>query len=152
MMERLAAAKPGGSVWDVKSGPGGLRNIELFAQAAALVAGEDERGLQAQIAATQHLGLDTSGRQILLDAAYLQRQVLSVARLVHAGDLTAVDQWSAGARSVLCQATGRATLEDLETRLEALRRQAADRISRGLASGNAASILPEKDEESPDEG
>ena len=48
MRERLAAARPGGG-WDLRDGPGGLRDIELAAQCATLIAGRPVRAAPDQI-------------------------------------------------------------------------------------------------------
>ena len=49
MRGRLAAARPGGG-WALRDGPGGLRDVELAAQAATLLAGAPARGAAEQIA------------------------------------------------------------------------------------------------------
>ncbi len=50
MRARLAEARPGGGPWDLKDGPGALRDVELAAQAATLLAGAPDRDPEAQIA------------------------------------------------------------------------------------------------------
>ncbi|GAA5081167.1 glutamine-synthetase adenylyltransferase [Roseibacterium beibuensis] len=56
MRDRLAAAGRSGGTWAVKEGPGGLQDIELVAQAAALIAGVPLRPVSEQIKAGAAIG------------------------------------------------------------------------------------------------
>ena len=69
MRARLAAARPGGATWDLKDGPGGLRDVELAAQAATWIAGAPDTGGAAQVA---HWG---EGAAVLEDARALAADV-----------------------------------------------------------------------------
>ncbi len=50
MRARIAEAKPGLAAWEAKLGPGRMQDIELPAQAAALLAGDAARDVPAQLA------------------------------------------------------------------------------------------------------
>lgn len=60
MRARLAAAKASGGIWDAKNGPGRLQDIELLAQAGAL--------LQGETAAHITSGLDAAVIEQIIDA------------------------------------------------------------------------------------
>jgi glutamate-ammonia-ligase adenylyltransferase len=57
MRERIGAAKTATGLWDAKIGAGRLQDIELFAQAGALIAGQAARSIPDGIAAAQAAGL-----------------------------------------------------------------------------------------------
>jgi glutamate-ammonia-ligase adenylyltransferase len=56
MRERIAQAKGEAADWDLKAGPGGVQDIELLAQAGALMAGSPERSTAAQLKASVKSG------------------------------------------------------------------------------------------------
>jgi len=106
MRRRLAAAKPMQGPLDPKFGPGRLQDIELLAEAGALIGGALDRDVAAQIAAgASALGLSTSRTETLTTAHRLFWQVQSAARLIGsaAGDPDALGQ---GARRFLSSVTG----------------------------------------------
>jgi glutamine synthetase adenylyltransferase len=49
MRARLAGAGRAAGIWTVKDGPGGMQDIELLAQAGALIAGAAEHWPAAQL-------------------------------------------------------------------------------------------------------
>jgi glutamate-ammonia-ligase adenylyltransferase len=87
MRHRLDIAKPRGTVWDIKEGAGGRLDIELFAQGAALVAGNSSRSTVAQLGAAIALGWIDQGQKEELVAAYrLQSTLLISLRLLKVPD------------------------------------------------------------------
>ncbi|MGV6839717.1 MAG: [protein-PII] uridylyltransferase family protein [Planktomarina sp.] len=54
MRRRLAQEKPQKDIWDVKNGPGGTMDIELFAQSIALKNGSGKRKVIEQLALFDH--------------------------------------------------------------------------------------------------
>ncbi len=69
MRDRLADAGRVGSVWGVKEGPGGVQDIEIFAQAMALQAGALMRDTGGQLRAAAEAGLlDGAQAQSLSDS------------------------------------------------------------------------------------
>ncbi len=56
MRERIAAAKPGKGEWEAKLGAGRMQDVELLAQAAALLAGDPARQIPDQLAAGERIG------------------------------------------------------------------------------------------------
>lgn len=106
MRARLAIAKPGGAALDIKTGPGRLQDIELFAQAGALLAGTGMRSLSDQLrAAIDVFALTSIEAKTLLDAAQLYWQVQSAARLISKDPLT-TDATGAGAGAFLLRDIG----------------------------------------------
>lgn len=137
MRVRLFAAKPADGPWDAKRGPGGMMDIELLAEAAALVAGSARRNVAGQLAAGPVAGLfgkDTGDR---LAAAYrLLSSVQAVTRLLTEGrlDLDAVGE---GGCEVLFRETGAADGPDLAARMAEARAFAAEAVASVLAGAGA---------------
>ncbi len=135
MRARLAEAKPPKGPLDVKPGPGGLQDIELLGQAAALLACSTARRTAAQLDAAARAGLFERETVETLKRAYrLARGVQSAGRLLVDGPLSA-DRLGQGARAVLCRETDQPDLASLERRLEQERRQAAALIDAAVAAG-----------------
>ncbi len=83
MRARLRAAKPADGPWDVKHRPGGLMDIELLAQTAALKAGDLSRSVAQQLAAGVSIGwLTEADRDRLLRSYRLAWSVHAAARLL----------------------------------------------------------------------
>ncbi|MEP2921108.1 MAG: glutamine-synthetase adenylyltransferase [Sulfitobacter sp.] len=70
MRARIAAAKSASGVLDAKIGAGRLQDIELFAQAGALIGGMVARDIPAGLAAAAQAGLIDPQGQAVLDEAY----------------------------------------------------------------------------------
>lgn len=133
MRARLAEAKPPRGPLDVKPGPGGLQDIELLAQAAALLAGATARRTAAQLEAAAKAGILAEETVATLRSTYrFARSVQSVGRLLVEGPLTP-EKLGQGARAVLLAETGERDLEALEQRLEMSRAEAANLIEAVLA-------------------
>ena len=125
MRARLALAKAGEGTWDVKSGAGRLRDIELAAQGLALLAGSPERGTADQLAAGQAMGrLGESATATLTDAADLYARVQAASRLLTEGALDP-DKVGEGGRRFLLRETGEETIESLVARLAETAERAA---------------------------
>jgi glutamate-ammonia-ligase adenylyltransferase len=72
MRARIAAAKTPEGLLDAKIGAGRLQDIELFAQAGALLGGTAERDIPAGLAAARAVGLIDAAGENTLKAAYAQ--------------------------------------------------------------------------------
>jgi len=118
MRARLAAAKSPAGIWDVKNGPGRLLDIELLAEAGALLAGSAERdvasGLQGAVAAGL---LEVAQAQVLHTAYDLFWQVQCAARLL-SGKVIEADKIGQGGTAFLCRATGFEQVEQLQAALQ----------------------------------
>ncbi|RDC72433.1 glutamine-synthetase adenylyltransferase [Rhodovulum sp. 12E13] len=135
MRARLAGAKPPKGPLDVKPGPGGLQDIELVGQAAALLAGSTARRTAAQLDAAARAGLMPRETAESLKRAYrFARSVQSAGRLLVDGPL-APEALGQGARAVLCRETGMADLAALEARLAEERAEAAALIDAAVTGG-----------------
>ena len=118
MRARLAAAKSPAGIWDVKNGPGRLLDIELMAEAGALLAGSAERdvasGLQGAVAAGL---LEVAQAQVLRTVYDLFWQVQCAARLL-SGKVIEADKIGQGGTAFLCRATGFEQVEQLQAALQ----------------------------------
>ena len=123
MRRRLAEARPRRDPWDMRAGPGGLQDIELFAQALALVEGRSARATADQLGA----------RKGLRDAHALQRRVRAVSALL-APDGFAPEAVGEGGTAMLLRETGADDVPSLSARLDALRAAAVDDVEAGLAA------------------
>lgn len=125
MRRRLAEAKGRQGPLDVKRGPGGLQDIDLVAQAGALLTGSHARRTAQQLAAAARRGWLSREEADRLTAAHrLARAVLGVGRLLVDGPLSP-ETLGQGAREVLARETGLADLDTLLAELEARRDAAA---------------------------
>jgi glutamate-ammonia-ligase adenylyltransferase len=117
MRRRIQEAKPAGGVWEVKIGPGRLQEIELMAQAGALLAGQagisTAEGLQSAADAGLLRHEDAAD---LIRAADLMSTVHTSVRLLTEGSLTDAALGLAG-ETFLLRATGQASRDALETAL-----------------------------------
>ena len=119
MRGRIAAAKPVGGVWDAKTGAGRMQDVELVAQAGALLSGSGARDVQGGLAGGVAVGwLDDADAQALGAAYDLYWAVIVATRLVSETQLTPEDL-SAGTVAFLCRATGFGHVDDLQAALEA---------------------------------
>ena len=142
MRARLAAAKPRAGVWDVSNGPGGLQDIELFAQAAALLAGSRWRQVSRQLGLSTGLA-DDEDMARLAAAHRLQSIVKAVARLLtdQALDPAALGH---GGQAMLLRDTGEPDLEALAAALATAQDEAGAIIDRALAGAQPTPGDPER--------
>ncbi|MEM7732284.1 MAG: glutamine-synthetase adenylyltransferase [Pseudomonadota bacterium] len=133
MRARIAEAKAPEGELDTKLGPGRLQDIELMAQAGALIAADDARDVRAGLAAGSRAGIFSVEEEGILHRAYaLCWSITQVARLL--GD-TAFDRerLGQGGCAMLLRETGHESFEDLQTGLDALTLAAAEIIDRVLS-------------------
>lgn len=136
MRDRIRAAKSPDNLWDAKIGPGRLQEIDLIAQAGALVqgvtSGQTDAGLRAAVAA----GLldDASGRDLTGLHRFYSRLYLA-ARLLSDKPLEASVLGPAG-RSFLLRALKEETMTQLEDRLSDSYARSAAIIDAALSGDN----------------
>lgn len=146
MRARLAAAKPQAGPWDVTGGPGGLQDIELFAQLVALVAGSPLRQVPDQLALSGPLA-DDAARAQLAAARDLFARIKAVSRLLTDQALDP-DRLGHGGRRMLLRDTGAVDTDALAAAVAAARDGAAVIIAAGLEAG----LDPERLSGGPDTG
>ncbi|MEQ6204177.1 glutamine-synthetase adenylyltransferase [Sulfitobacter sp. HNIBRBA2951] len=121
MRARIAAAKSANGILDAKIGAGRLQDIELFAQAGALIGGSTDRDIPAGLAAARAAGLIDAQGQATLTAAYARLWALqSATRLLSSAPLQLGTLRSATQRFLLdavAEAPEHDTSADLETQL-----------------------------------
>ncbi|WP_166415759.1 [protein-PII] uridylyltransferase family protein [Cochlodiniinecator piscidefendens] len=78
MRERLAEAKPATHEWEAKLGPGRMQDIELCAEAAALMSGSIQRSVNGQLSAGVRLGWLTREEKSTLMSSYTSFQRLQL--------------------------------------------------------------------------
>lgn len=123
MRARIAAAKSPDGVLDAKIGAGRLQDLELFAQAGALIGGATARGIPAGLAAAQTAGLIDKDQMQRLEDAYGRLWALQSAtrllssRPLHGGALRTATQ------RFLIHAVGTSPQNDTAEGMEALLEQ-----------------------------
>jgi glutamate-ammonia-ligase adenylyltransferase len=131
MRRRLADAKPG-STWDPKSGAGRMMDIELVAEAAALITGCPSQDVYAQLQAGVVAGWLTSRDQEILSQTYrLTWRLQSAARLL-TGDRLDPSGIGADGRAFLLRSTQADTIDALSTQISEASAEAAKVLSRAL--------------------
>ncbi len=150
MRARLFAAKPPEGAWDVKRGAGGMVDIELLAEAAALLSGSARRRVGAQLRTAPGAGLCDAEAAGRLQATYrLFWAVQAVTRLLTDRPLDP-EEVGAGGCEVLLRETGAADLAALAEALARSRQDAAAVIERALADGTTGNRSGEGDGEGGD--
>jgi glutamate-ammonia-ligase adenylyltransferase len=110
MRARLAEAKPAHSLWDTKSGPGRLMDIELAAQYCALRAASPARRVEAHLRAVARAGIITPAQEAdLLHAYRLCWRMQATGRLLADQISDMADLGVAGQRFILAQAEAAST-------------------------------------------
>jgi glutamate-ammonia-ligase adenylyltransferase len=132
MRTRIASAKAPTGPWDAKIGPGRLQDIELLAQAGALIAGHAARRIPSGLQALQKVGLITPDEVHTLTQAYTRCWALQCAgRLLSAKPISNDTLGQAGA-AFLARALGQDDLDQLETQMNQTYLSAAAIIDRVL--------------------
>ncbi|MCV3271027.1 [protein-PII] uridylyltransferase family protein [Roseobacter sinensis] len=137
MRDRIRAAKIPTGLWDAKRGPGRLQEIELLAQAGALLqgdtSGQTEAGLRAAVAA----GLlnDASGMALTEFHAFYSRLHQAV-QLLSDRPLDAEALGPSG-HAFLLRTLGEERMSDLESKLAADYAASAAYIDAALTAGGA---------------
>ncbi len=134
MRGRIAEAKTGGGALDAKLGVGHLQDVELVAQAAALLSHDTARAPAAQIAQGVALGWfsDAQG-QAMADSHDLMWRLQAVSKLLSEGPLD-LDALGKGGQDLLLRETGAESEAALVKELETRARAAARAIDEVLAS------------------
>jgi glutamate-ammonia-ligase adenylyltransferase len=131
MRLRLAEAKPRADVWDVSNGPGGLQDIELFAQTVALLGGVSRREVSRQLAIETALA-SSDDRAHLLDLHRRLAAIKGAARLL-TGDRLDPDAIGQGGRAFVLREAAAKKLGSLEQELEKGYERAAAIIAAPIA-------------------
>ena len=133
MRDRIAAAKSPAGPWDAKIGAGRLQDIELLAQAGALIAGRSARHIPDGIRAAQEGGLlDAIACDALIQAYEACWQLQCAARLLSAAPLDTAGIGQAGA-AFLARSLGCDSLSAAEERMEQVYLKSAHHIDAVLA-------------------
>lgn len=137
MRKRLAEAKPG-SMWDPKSGAGRMMDIELVAEAAALIAGCPSQDVYTQLQSGRGLGWFTQHEHDVLRSTYqLTWRLQSAARLL-TGDRLDPTTIGTDGRAFLMQSTQSDNIESLSIQIEQACGEAADVLETVLARPTAS--------------
>jgi len=138
MRARLATAKPGGAALDIKTGPGRLQDIELFAQTGALLAGAGARSLGDQLqAAIKIFALSDTEAEALLYASQLFWRVQSAARLISKDPLT-TEATGAGAEAFLLRDIDVSGVDALSTEIAKTAQKIAVLIDKAIGPTTSA--------------
>lgn len=137
MRARLAEAKPAHSLWDTKSGPGRLMDIELAAQYCALRAASPARRVEAQLRAGLRAGFLTTDQETgLLHAYRLCWRMQATGRLLADKISDIAELGVAGQRFILSSA-GAETVDGLSADLRKAFEASARVLDELFATGNA---------------
>ncbi len=132
MRARLAAAKPAATPWEAKRGSGRLRDVELIAQAAALLSGDAARGTAGQLAAGQAVGWLRAPEVERLTAAHERFWQLQAAARLLTGEALRIEDLGEGGRDFLLRQTGAESIEALAAELGDLADEAGTIVTAAL--------------------
>ncbi|MBY5932839.1 glutamine-synthetase adenylyltransferase [Tateyamaria omphalii] len=137
MRGRIAAAKQPASIWDAKIGPGRLQDIELIAQAGAVLTGETRSGVSEGLQACVAAGvLSDADAQHLLDTHALLWAMQIASRLLST-EAVDLDNLGLGGQGVLLRAVGCDRREAAEDRLTRATEGAAQIIAAAVSGTEA---------------
>ena len=143
MRARIAAAKSPEGVLDAKIGAGRLQDIELFAQAGALIGQSTARDIPAGLAAARRTGLINGAQEQCLNDAYGRMWALQAASRLLSAHALRIDPLREAARDFLIRAVARDpegdTVADLEAQLGEITAQADEIITAALAAAGPVS-------------
>ena len=130
MRRRLAEAKPAKGPWDVKSGPGGMLDIELAVQTAALLSGAPETALKQQLAAVSTGDAPVMTPDCAADLAAAHALLGTVNQAVRLLSLSETDftSFAQGAEAFILRETGQETVDSLIAEVKRCKTLAARRI------------------------
>ncbi|MGJ8584694.1 MAG: glutamine-synthetase adenylyltransferase [Marinosulfonomonas sp.] len=132
MRQRIASAKTGGGPWEAKTGAGRMQDIELFAQTAALLAGDPARGVLDQLASGVAIGWLTEQDQQVLQQAYALMSNLQSATRLLCGEVLDFELVGVGGTDLILRETGADSVEALAGSMAELSQAAADVIGAAL--------------------
>ena len=133
MRARLAQEKPAKGQWEAKLGAGRMQDIELVAQAAALMAGSPVRPVPEQIEKAESIRWLSASEVTRLAATYADfARLNAVARLLTEKPLDPAEI-GAGGQAFLLRSFGEPALEALRQRLDQGAEKAAKIIATALA-------------------
>ena len=133
MRARIAAAKAPDGPWEAKIGPGRMQDIELVAQAGALMAAAPGRSVAEGLEAAVASGWLSDADRAALEGSYaLCWQVQAVSKLLSDKPLQP-ESLGGGGASMLMRETGLETLDDLGGRLADLAGRAETVIDAAIA-------------------
>ncbi|NDV00871.1 glutamine-synthetase adenylyltransferase [Pseudoroseicyclus tamaricis] len=133
MRARIAAARGAGALWDAKTGPGRLLDIELAAQMLGLMAGSAERTTAGQLEAGQAAGLIEPGEAEVLESAHRLFWRLQATGRLLTGGRPEPEELGEGGRRMLLRETAEDAMEDLEATMRARGAAAAEIIDALIA-------------------
>ncbi|APZ54209.1 GlnD PII-uridylyltransferase [Salipiger abyssi] len=132
MRERIAAAKGQGDPWDPKIGRGRMQDIELLAQAGALLSGQAPRRTARGLTAAAREGwLEKAGADHLAATYRLCWSLQIGARLITEGALDP-ETVGAGGCTFLTRLTGTKSAAEMRTKLAEMTTRAAEIIDAAL--------------------
>lgn len=130
MRIRIADARQPDSIWEAKIGAGRLQDIELFAQAGAVLTGEVKSGVRDGLKACVAAGIvNDADAQHLSQVHGILWRVQIASRLLST-EAVKPDSVGTGGQEVLLRAVGSETRRDAETRLEEMTKRAAEIIEK----------------------
>jgi glutamate-ammonia-ligase adenylyltransferase len=137
MRARLAEAKPAHGLWDAKSGPGRLMDIELIAQFCALRTGHHARRVEAQLRAGAKAGVISPQAEKALLQAYRLCWVLQATGRLLADRISDIAALGPGGQKFILSSAGADSADTLAELLRADCAQADHAITATLASDAA---------------
>jgi glutamate-ammonia-ligase adenylyltransferase len=138
MRARIAAAKPPEGPWDAKIGPGRLQDVELAAQALALLAGSTAHATGDQLADAVSAGVIAADGAAGLDSAASLFWALQASGKLLGGGATDPDDLGAGGRAMILRETGADSVAALADRLDDVAGAAAATITEILGERHEA--------------
>ncbi|MCK0148931.1 bifunctional [glutamine synthetase] adenylyltransferase/[glutamine synthetase]-adenylyl-L-tyrosine phosphorylase [Marivita sp. S6314] len=138
MRQRIASAKGTGNPWDAKLGQGRMQDIELMAQAAALLAGRTLGTIPDALQAGAECGVLTKADADTLCDVYRLCWSLQIGARLISETTMEPDKNNGSGAEFLCRITGTTDVADLQDRLDRDTRRAADIIN---------AVLPDVEEE-----
>lgn len=132
MRERLASAKANTSIWDIKSGAGGLMDLELLVQAGGLISGAKPGQNVVDLARAGWL--DASESEQVCAALKLYHDIQQASRLSVQGSFDPANMRS-GPAQLLARVGGMADIAALESALVESRKNISALIDRKLLEG-----------------
>ncbi len=118
MRARIAAAKPATGLWDAKTGPGRLQDIELIAQAGALMHGVPARDVVSGLQGAVTLGWLSDADADVMGQSYDLCWSVTCAMRLMSGKSAATEQIGQGGLAFLCRTTGFDNIDNLRSALE----------------------------------